>query len=151
MIPKLRPGDILKIGFGMNLNRVFIDTTILIYAMQMHPKFGSRSKEVLESVDRGDASGVTSNLVQLEVCWYLESRNRVDEMKIAIQILRESRLDLVDVSGVDVSSAVLLKQSRREIDLNDLVNYCLMKRLGVEDIYTNDQHFKQLPDINPQF
>ncbi len=72
-------------------------------------------------------------------------------MKIAIQILRESRLDLVDVSGVDVSSAVLLKQSRREIDLNDLVNYCLMKRLGVEDIYTNDQHFKQLPDINPQF
>lgn len=65
--------------------------------------------------------------------------------------------DLYVMYGITVrlprvkKQAVLLKQGRREMDLNDLVNYCLMKRLGVEDIYTNDQHFKQLPDISPHF
>jgi predicted nucleic acid-binding protein len=113
--------------------------------------FGQRSREILEMVDRGEVAGVISSLVQLEICWYLESRGRVDDMSTVIHVLQESRLEYVDVIGGDVSEAVELKQARRDIDLNDLVNYCVMRRLGVSDIFTNDKHFTQLVDINPLF
>jgi predicted nucleic acid-binding protein len=51
----------------------FIDTNILIYAMRLHPTFGTRSVEILEQVDRNKINGYTSSLVLMEICWYMEA------------------------------------------------------------------------------
>ena len=151
MILRRRPVDIIRSGLWMSLSKAFIDTDVLIYAMELHPEFGLRSNRIMYMVDRGDVRGVVSSLVLLEVCWYLEARSRLDALERIIYVLEGSRLELVDVTVGDISGAALLKQDYREIDLNDLVNYCAMKRLGVEKIYTNDRHFDQLPGVNPEF
>lgn len=131
--------------------KAFIDTNILIYAMEMHLEFGERASKVLEMVDTGEVSGYTSSLVLLEMCWYLESKGRVDEMKKAVRVVEGSRLQVVEVSGADVAEAIELRPVYKRVDLNDLVNYCIMMRLGLRDVFTNDSHFKQLPDIAPRF
>jgi len=131
--------------------KAFIDTNILIYAMERHPEFGEKAGELLEMVDNGEVSGFVSSLVLLEMCWYLESKGRVDEMKKAVEVVDGSRLQVVDVTGTDVTEAVELRPVYKRVDLNDLVNYCVMMRLGVRDVYTNDSHFNQLPDISTHF
>jgi len=35
--------------------------------------------------------------------------------------------------------------------LNDLINYNVMRRQGLEIIYTNDDNFQRLPDIKTKF
>jgi len=129
----------------------FIDTNILIYAMERHPEFGEKAGEVLEMVDNGEVSGLVSSLVLLEMCWYLELKGRIDEMKKAIDVVSGSRLRVVEVTGADVAEAIELRPVYKRVDLNDLVNYRVMLRLGVRDVYTNDSPFKQLPDISPHF
>ena len=129
----------------------FIDTNILIYAMEKHSKFGEKAGKVLEMVDNGEVSGLVSSLVLLEMCWYLESKGQIDEMKKAIDVVGGSRLRVVEVTGADVTEATELRPVYKREDLNDLVNYCVMLRLGVRDVFTNDSHFKQLPDISPHF
>jgi len=87
----------------------------------------------------------------LEMCWYLESKGRVDEMNKAVGIVEDSRLRVAEVSGADVADAVEWRPDYLGVDLNDLVNYCVMRRLGLKDIFTNDSHFKNLPDIALHF
>ena len=129
----------------------FIDTNILIYAMERHPEFGEKAGKVIEMVDNGEVSGLVSSLVLLDICWYLESKEQVDVMKRVIDVLDESRLRVVEVTGADVAEAVELRPVYKNVDLNDLVNYCIMVRLGVRNVYTNDSHFNQLPDNSPHF
>jgi len=129
----------------------FIDTNIFIYSMEMHPEFGEKAGKVLEQVDKGEVTGYTSSLVLLEMCWYLESKDRVDEMKKAVGIMEESRLRVAEISGADVADAIELRPDYLGVDLNDLVNYSVMRRLGLKDIFTNDSHFNRLPGIVPHF
>ena len=49
--------------------------------------------------------------------------------------------------GADVADAIELGPDYLGVDLNDLVNYCVMRRLGLRDIFTNDSHFNRLPGI----
>lgn len=119
--------------------------------MERHPEFGEKAGEVLEMVDNGEVSGLVSSLVLLEMCWYLESKGRVDEMKKAFDVVGGSRLRVVEVTGADVAEAIELRPVYKSVDLNDLVNYCVMLRLGVRDVFTNDSHFKHLLDISPHF
>jgi hypothetical protein len=54
-------------------------------------------------------------------------------------------------SAACMAGAAKLKQVYKGVDLNDLVNYSIMRRLGLQDVFTNDSHFQQLPDIVPRF
>ena len=131
--------------------RAFIDTNILIYAMEMHPVFGEKAGEVMGMLDGGELSGYVSSLVLLELCWYLKSKGRLDEMRRAIRVVEGSRLKVAEVTAGDVSGGVELKPEYVGVDLNDLVNYSVMRRLGLRDVFTNDSHFKRLPGIVPHF
>jgi predicted nucleic acid-binding protein len=135
----------------MNLSKAFIDTNVLLYALEMHPVYGGKAVRVLEMVDKGELGGVVSVLVQLEVCWFLESRKRLDEIGLVLDVLQKSRLDTVPVTGEDVAKAGELKQQYPMVEMNDLVNLCVMRRLGLSTIYTNDKHFNRFSDINPVF
>ena len=135
----------------MRLSKAFIDSNVILYALEMHPLFGEKAARVLEMVDRGKMGGVVSALVQLEVGWFLESRKRLDEIGVVLDVLQKSRLEVVSITGEDVSMAGKLKQQYSMVEVNDLVNLCVMRRLGLTTIYTNDKHFDMFSDINPVF
>ena len=133
------------------MSKAFIDTNVILYALEMHPLFGEKAVRVLEMVDRGEFGGVVSALVQLEVCWFLESRKRLDKIGVVLDVLEKSRLEVVSITGEDVSMAGKLKQQYSMVEMNDLVNLCVMRRLGLNAIYTNDKHFDRFSDIAPVF
>jgi predicted nucleic acid-binding protein len=117
----------------------------------MHPLFGEKAVRVREMVDMGKMGGFVSALVQLEVCWFLESRKRLDEIGVVLDVLQKSRLETVSITGVDVFEAGKLMQQFPVVEMNDLVNLCVMRRLGLTTIYTNDKHFQRFSDITPVF
>ena len=133
------------------MSKAFIDTNVILYALEMHPLFGERAVRVLEMVDRGKMVGFVSALVHLEICWFLESRKKFDEIGVVFDVLQKSRLETVPITGVDVFEAGKLKQQFPMVEVNDLVNLCVMRRLGLTTIYTNDKHFNRFRDINPVF
>jgi len=135
----------------MKLSKAFIDTNVILYALEMHPVFGEKAVQVLEMVDKGEIVGFISALVDLELCWFLESRKRVDEISLVLDVVQGSMLEIVAITGEDVLAAGKLKQKFPMVEINDLVNLCVMKRLELTMIYTNDKHFDSFSDINPVF
>jgi len=128
-----------------------IDTNILVYAMELHPNFGARSIEILEQVDRGLIKGYISSLVLMEVCRYMEASGKIDEMRNSLSIVEDSRLEIIELQHYDITGAVDIKPHNMEIDLNDLINYQIMRRRGITNIYTNAYLFKKLESIKTHF
>ena len=131
--------------------RAFIDTNILIYALELHPQYSEEAGEILGAIDTGKLTAVTSSLVLLEVSWYLESKKRLPEMQEAFNLIYESKIQIHEVNLQDIKEAITSKTKHPNIDLNDLINYHLMKRLEIKNIYTNDSHFDKLPGLQSHF
>ena len=116
----------------------FIDTNVFIYALTAHPRFGKVARNILERIEEGE-SAVTSTLVLCEVAWVLEAMGRQGDVKATIEKLLSYRsLEVVDLGSDDLLMGANYMISEG-IDFNDGVNLALMMRLGVSEVYSNDQ------------
>ena len=116
----------------------FVDTNVFIYALTAHPRFGEKSKSILERIEKGEAA-VTSTLVLCEVAWVLEAMGRQGDIKSTLEKIMSYRtLEVVDFSEDDLLMGAN-NMSAESIDFNDGVNLALMMRLGVSEVYSNDQ------------
>ena len=116
----------------------FVDTNVFIYTITAHPRFGKIAKNILERIEEGEAA-LTSTLVLCEVAWVLEAMGRQGDIKPTIEkIMSYQTLDVIDFSEDDLLIGAN-NMSAEQIDFNDGVNLALMMRLGILEVYSNDQ------------
>jgi predicted nucleic acid-binding protein len=129
----------------------FVDTNVFVYALTAHPRFGETAKRILERIERGEAA-LTSTLVLCEVAWMLEAMGRQGDIKPTLEkILSYSSLEIVEVGGDDLLMGAY-NMSAQGVDFNDGVNVALMMRLGVSEVYSNDnRHLGKLDSLKLVF
>ncbi len=116
----------------------FVDTNVFIYTLTAHPHFGKTAKNILARIEEGEAA-ITSTLVLCEVAWVLEAMGRQGDIKPTLEkILSYQTLDVIDFSGDDLLMGAN-NMSAEQVDFNDGVNLALMMRLGISEVYSNDQ------------
>jgi predicted nucleic acid-binding protein len=116
----------------------FVDTNIFIYALTAHPTFGQTAKLILERVEKGEEA-VTSTLVLCEVAWVLEAMGRQGDIESTLEkILSYKTLKTIEISSDDLLMGAN-NMATYKVDFNDGVNLEVMTRLGISEIYSNDQ------------
>jgi len=116
----------------------FVDTNVFIYALTAHPLFGKTAKSILERIENGETA-ITSTLVMCEVAWVLEAMGKQGDIKPSLEkMMSYKALKVVGFSGDDllVGANNMIAEN---LDFNDGVNLALMMRLGVTEVYSNDQ------------
>lgn len=116
----------------------FVDTNIFIYTLTAHPRFGKTSKDILERIQKGEKA-ITSTLVLCEVAWVLEAMGRQGDIKTALEKIMSYRTLEIVSSVPDDLLVGANNMATENIDFNDGVNLALMMRLGVSEVYSNDQ------------
>jgi len=115
-----------------------VDTDVFIYALTAHPLFGKTAKNILERIEKGEPA-ITSTLVMCEVVWVLEAMGKQGDIKPSLEkMMSYKALKVVGFSGDDllVGANNMIAEN---LDFNDGVNLALMMRLGVTEVYSNDQ------------
>lgn len=116
----------------------FVDTNVFIYTITAHPRFGKISKNILERIEEGEAA-LTSTLVLCEVAWVLEAMGRQGDIKPTLEkIMSYQALKVIDFNEDDLLIGAN-NMSTEQVDFNDGVNIALMMRLGILEVYSNDQ------------
>jgi predicted nucleic acid-binding protein len=116
----------------------FVDTNVFIYALTAHPQFGKTAKNILERIEQGEKAQ-TSTLVLCEIAWVLEAMGKQGSIKPTLEkILSYKTLKIVDFNEDDLLVGAS-NMAAENIDFNDGVNLALMMRLGVLEVYSNDQ------------
>ncbi len=150
---------------------VFIDANIFIYYVTEHPQFVDSCEKLIEKMDKGEVSGMSSlfvlnevlhKMMMLEVC---KKYNK--DMGQAIQYLRKkpeaistlhrTRKNIQEITAirglriVEVSSQLL--ESAVEISwkygllTTDAFHVATMKKYGITDIATFDNDFRRVEFI----
>jgi predicted nucleic acid-binding protein len=101
------------------------------------------SKEIFKRVNEGEE--VITTVVHLsEVANVLEdAANLSFAISFLKDILLKRNVIVEGVSDKDYMESVLLADEKR-VSINDGLAYLLMKRKGIEEIYTSDKHFENL-------
>ena len=131
--------------------RRFVDTNVFLYAMTGHSEFGEAAMRILYAIESGEAA-VTSTLVLCEIAWVLESMGRQGGIKPTLEkILSFGSLEVADFDSDDLLVGANYMASYR-LDFNDAVNVAIMERLGITEVYSNDErHLGRVDSIRLVF
>ncbi|ASI98388.1 type II toxin-antitoxin system VapC family toxin [Thermococcus celer] len=129
----------------------FIDANVFIYAV-LKPKrelnekeleIKRVSKEIFNRINEGEE--VITTVAHLsEVANVLEdAANLSFAVSFLKDVLIKGNVIVEEVSDKDYMESVLLAEEKG-VSINDALAYILMKRRGIEEIYTFDRHFENL-------
>ncbi len=131
----------------------FVDANVFVYVLAADPHYGSRAREILRAIERGEEA-VTSTLVLAQVCGYLRWRKRSNVIPLFISsVLDMPSLSICDTRSTDFERAMHIQA---ELGLpwrmwDDTVIAAQMERLGVHEIYSNDEDFDRIPWVRRVF
>ncbi|MCW3995486.1 MAG: type II toxin-antitoxin system VapC family toxin [Candidatus Bathyarchaeota archaeon] len=127
--------------------RRFVDTNIFIYSIIDHPIFVTTAENILRRIEDGEQA-LTSTLVQCELAWVLEAMGRQGDIKPALEkIMSYGSLEVVEVSSDDLLVGAF-NMAVEKVDFNDGVNLAVMRRLGINEVYSNDRkHLGKIEDL----
>jgi len=132
----------------------FLDSSIFLHAyLKPRRKLRQRekiikemAKKILEKIEGGEEV-VTTVIHLAEILNIVESRLG---LKYSISLLaRILSLPNILIEGVDLDDYKngLTISERYGISINDSIAYIKMEKLNINEIYTFDKHFKNLPEI----
>ena len=131
--------------------KFFVDTNVFIYFYEEEPEFVDKAEKILKKVDETPGMGFTSTLILKEICWYFESLGEYDKLESVFQNIINSNISIITVNVDHIKKAVSLKKEHKRIELNDLINYYVMKDNAIRVIFSNDDHFDKLSGIERKF
>lgn len=131
----------------------YVDTNILIYAIENHPKYGKSCKAILEDVQNGIIKAEASLLVLIESINVLNKINKelrkskekelnVSEMITAIESIR--------INWLDINFLIIERASSYTYTINpiDYLHISTMELNSVTQIISADEGFDKVDWIN---
>jgi len=136
------------------LKKRFIDSNIFVYVLSADPRFSQKALIILEDAEKGLYDAYTSTLVVSQVLAHLERRHRKKALTLFLKYLEESPIVVIETTFTDYLEA---KRIANTYNLNftklwdDLVITAQMKRINVNEIYSNDKDFDEIPGVKRIF
>jgi len=134
--------------------RRFIDSNVFVYVLSADPRFSPRALAILEDAENGSYEAYTSTLVVSQVLAHLERRRRRRALIAFLDYLEEAPIEVVETTiGDYLEARRLAEEASLELTgmWDDLVIAAQMKRLRIEEIYSNDRDFDKIPGIRRLF
>ena len=132
----------------------FLDSSIFLHAyLKPRRKLRQRekiikemAKKILEKIEGGEEV-VTTVIHLAEILNIVESRLGLKySISLLARILSLPNI-LIEGVGLDDYKNGLTISERYGISINDSIAYIKMEKLNINEIYTFDKHFKNLPEI----
>ena len=131
----------------------FVDANIFVYHMAEDPRYGNIATSILRRIEKGEKASI-STLVISQVCSYLKWRKRPEVIPNFLSFLRSlPNLAKVDTTFMDFVQAQEFG-TKNNLDWklwDDLVITMQMKRLKIDEIYSNDKDFDIIPGVKRIF
>jgi len=133
----------------------FLDSSVFLHAYlaprrrlsQREAQVKERAKSIIERIDAGSEEVLTTVIHVAEIANIVEAKLGLQtSLRVAARILSLENIRVAGVTEEDYEKA-LATASRYTVSLNDALAYIKMIEHGVEEVYTFDKHFKNLPGI----
>ncbi len=132
----------------------FLDSSVFLHAYlrkkgAVTPKereIKRRAKEILSEIEAGEQ--VLTTVIHIsEITNIIEARLGLEaSLRLLARILSLKNIKVFEVDEDDYKKAIVIAD-RFYISLNDAIAYIKMRENNINEIYTFDKHFRNIPDI----
>lgn len=132
----------------------FLDSSVFLHAYlkprrPLKPREAEvkeEAKEIVARVEEGEPV-VTTAVHVSEIANIVESRlGLAESLGLVARLLTLDNVEVLEVTVRDYEEALPVSQ-RYGVSINDAIAYIKMKERGLEEIYTLDKHFSNLPGV----
>jgi predicted nucleic acid-binding protein len=126
----------------------FVDTNVFLrYLTKDDPSKYERCRAMFKRALEGEITIATSGLVIAELIWTLLSYYKVPKAEVIEKVSVILGTENLLISDKDVLADALVLYARRNIDFIDAYNAVFMKYQGLREIYSYDEDFETIEDI----
>jgi predicted nucleic acid-binding protein len=123
------------------MKRVFLDTVGLLALWDSTDQWHETAKSALDAV--GSVRTITTTFILLE-CGNAAARrpyrNLVDEMRLKLE--KGGKLITPTAADWQEAGVAYTRSGPGSAGIVDQISFLVMRRLGIQDVFTNDRHFK---------
>ena len=128
--------------------RRFIDTNVFLrYLTRDDPSKYERCRAMFRKAIGGEIQITTSGIVIAELIWTLSSYYRVPKADVIEKVSVIVGTESLFIPDKDVVADALVLYARKNIDYIDAYNAVFMKYEGLSEIYSYDEDFDALEEI----
>ncbi len=126
----------------------FVDTNVFLrYLTKDDPSKYERCREMFKRALEGEIAISTSGMVIAELIWTLLSYYKVPKAEVIEKVSVILGTENLFVPDKDVLADALVLYARKNIDFIDAYNAVFMKYRGLREIYSYDEDFDVIEDI----
>ena len=126
----------------------FVDTNVFLrYLTKDDSSKYERCRELFKRVLEGETAISTSGMVIAELIWTLLSYYRVPKAEVIEKVSVILGTENLFIPDKDVLADALVLYARRNIDFIDAYNAVFMKYQGLREIYSYDEDFETIEDV----
>jgi predicted nucleic acid-binding protein len=126
----------------------FVDTNVFLrYLTQDDLSKYERCREMFRRSIEGEIAISTSGMVIAELIWTLLSYYKVPKAEVIEKVSVILGTESLFIPDKDVLADALVLYARKNIDFIDAYNAVFMKYQGLREIYSYDEDFETIEDI----
>ena len=127
----------------------YLDTNVIIYAIESHPKYGEKCKNVLKAIESAELEVCASTLVLVEVINVLCKLNRILEEAGKEKLNIRKNIDAVlslPIKWIELDFAIIRRASEYKFKVSgiDYVHVASMELNLVDEVISADEELDKI-------
>ena len=128
-------------------NKVFLDTTPLIYFLDNDENFGEKAKAVFEEILSNGKTLVSSVVTCEEYLVYPYRTNNQEKIDVFFEFMEACGIELIPVSVEIAKKAAEIRAEYKDFKAMDSLQLAVAVCSGCDIFLTNDKQLRQFKDI----
>jgi predicted nucleic acid-binding protein len=130
----------------------YLDTNVIVYAIENHPKYGGACKRILEDIEGGKLRVSCSMLVLVELISVLKKLNGLLSGQGRKELVIEDNIEAVlslPITWIDLDFLIIEKASAYSFHISgvDYTHVATMEVSSITEILSADGDFDRIPLI----
>ena len=128
-------------------NKVFLDTTPLIYFLDNDSNFGMKTKAILEEILSNNKILITSVITCAEYLVYPYRTHNQEKIDVFFDFTSACGIELIPVSAETAKLAAKIRAEYKDFKGMDALQLAIAVQTGCDLFLTNDKQLRQFQDI----
>ena len=130
----------------------YLDTNVIIYAIESHPKYGEKCKDVLKAVENAELEVCASTLILVEVINVLCKLNRILEEEQKERLNIRKNIDAIlslPIKWIELDFAIIRRASEYQFKVSgiDYIHVASMELNLVNEVISADKELDKIDFI----
>lgn len=130
----------------------YLDTNVIIYAIESHPKYGEKCKDILKAVESVELEVCASTLILVEVINVLCKLNRILEEAEKEKLNIRKNIDAIlslPIKWIELDFAIMRRASEYQFKVSgiDYVHIASMELNMINEIISADEELDEIDFI----